>query len=100
MTFDDEHRVLELARDWKHGRLGSVHPSIARGLNCVLTRNGEEAVPFSRATDPSRPSLVDLVRAEYQRAPRVTSRSKSEAARRFVGQMSRSVHGGTNVSGR
>jgi hypothetical protein len=99
MTFDDERRTLELAREWKEGRIVAVHPSIGRMLNCALTANGEDPVPFGLATNSQAPSLIDLIRGEYECAPRDTSGGKKAAARRFAHQLSASVHGRAHVGG-
>jgi len=99
MTFDDENRTLRLARDWRDGKLEPVHPSVGRMLNAALAANGETPVPFGRATNSSAPSLVDLVRAEYECAREATSHPKRAAARRFAHQMSASVHRRTHVGG-
>lgn len=60
--------MLRCARDWKAGKLRAVHPEIARGFNAALVRAGEDPVPFRRSTNPEAPTLVTLIRAEYERA--------------------------------
>lgn len=92
ITYDDESRVLELARDWKAGKLTPVHPSVGRVLNRALVAADEDPVPHRRNTSLRAPSVVDLVRREHERAPTVRSRQIPAATRRFLDDMSRSVH--------
>lgn len=66
MTFlTEDSDVLPLARDWKAGRLGRVHPDIGHSFNRVLLLAGEDAVPFRRSTDVSAPSIPELIQARY-----------------------------------
>lgn len=98
MTFDNEAHVLELARDWKAGKLTPVHPSVGRVLNRALTHGGEDAVPFARNTVSSAPSIVDLIRGEHERAPGGGKSLLTPSTRRFLDQMSASVHGRSHDS--
>lgn len=58
--------LLEFARAWKAGYTLPVHPSVARRLNQALVANGEDAVPFRRATNETAPSLDELLRRAHQ----------------------------------
>lgn len=61
---EDEAVMLFLAHKWKRGDLGKVHPSVGRLFNRSLLIAGEEAVPFARATDRSKPSVTQLLREQ------------------------------------
>lgn len=69
-SFSEQPDLLALARDWKAGRIGRVHPTIGQQLNSALVRAHEDAVPFRRATDMSAPSLAELVRRQHEEARR------------------------------
>jgi hypothetical protein len=73
MAADDaeEQAMLRLARQWKAGHLGAVHPSVGRLFNRSLFIAGEDPVPFARSTDVLKPSVIELIRTEHLCAPHV-----------------------------
>jgi hypothetical protein len=88
MTLDthdaEELAMLLLARKWKAGELGKVHPSIGRIFNRSLLLAGEEAVPFARATDESAPSVPELILREHMCAQTVQIDPKMVAERAVI----------------
>lgn len=62
----DDTALLDVARDWKAGRLRRVHPTVGHLLNQTLVRHGETAAPFRLHTTANAPLLSELIRAEHE----------------------------------